>query len=93
MSSQSYEVLTEFGKVLRRNRRHLRLQHCTLPEHPEENDEGALESDCDPESDSEQGGSEGGNEVGQHGQLESETVTRSGRRVRRPAYLADYDTT
>ena len=27
------------------------------------------------------------------GQLESETVTLSGRRVRRPAYLADYNTT
>lgn len=76
VSPRSYEVELESGSVLRRNRRHLRHNYC-------------------PPSTSAQSGTntqtvvaaKQGHSSGQHS-----VTTRSGRQVKRPAYLKDYAT-
>ena len=82
-SPSSYEVETDTGRVLSRNRRHLKLTPLSTPGH-EEYEEGpsVVEGEKEPTESTKERVSPDGKD--------SPYQTRSGRASKRPSYLKDY---
>ena len=85
---RSYEVETQDGRVLRRNRNHLRKTTCTEDE-VDKTPQTEIHTDEDRESNQTEE-RQSKQAVDCQREQKVEIRTRSGRLVNRPAYLKDY---